>query len=122
MMIKYAEAEDVKKDISLIVDRLGMAHIDKENVFCFRSRGSKSRRVIARCWALPRVWQRALMRKAGYVIEVVSERYDNLSREEQQKVLIHELLHIPKSFGGGVKGHSHANRRAVDRLFPLLRE
>jgi predicted metallopeptidase len=121
-MIKYAEAWDIKRDVDQIVEKLGMGHVDKESVFCFRSTGSKSRRIIARCWALPRVWQQALGRKAGYVIEVISERYDRLSREDQQKVLIHELLHIPKAFGGGIKGHGYVNRKRVEQMFTLLRE
>jgi predicted metallopeptidase len=53
---------------------------------------------------------------------VVSERYDRLSQEDQQKVLIHELLHIPKAFGGGIKGHGYVNRNRVEQLFALLKE
>jgi predicted metallopeptidase len=121
-MINYLESEDVRRDVHLIVDKLEMTHIDKENVFCFRSVGSRSRRTIARCWALPRVWQQALDRRAGYVIEVISERYDGLSKENQQKVLIHELLHIPKAFGGGMKGHGYVSRKRVEVMFSLLKE
>jgi predicted metallopeptidase len=121
-MIRYAEASDIQQEVNKIVEKLGMGHVDTDSVFCFRSTGSKSKRIIARCWALPRVWQQALGRKAGYVIEVVSERYDRLSQEDQQKVLIHELLHIPKAFGGGIKGHGYVNRNRVEQLFALLKE
>jgi predicted metallopeptidase len=60
--------------------------------------------------------------QANYVIEVISERYDRLDQEGREKVVIHELLHIPFSFGGGFRGHSGwISERNVDRLYELLR-
>lgn len=71
-----------------------------------RSKDSGSRRTIARCHALPRIMQLSLNQKPHYVIEVISERYDKLSKEEQTKILIHELMHIPLTFGGGFRAHN----------------
>lgn len=55
--------------------------------------------------------------KSHYAIEVISERFDDLPAAEQEKVLIHELLHIPKSFGGGFRHHKDwVTKRRVDQL------
>lgn len=62
--------------------------------------------------------QLALDHKPHYVIEVVSERFDRLSKDEQTKVLIHELMHIPHSFGGGFRAHRpHVTQKKVERMY-----
>jgi predicted metallopeptidase len=54
---------------------------------------------------------------AGYLIEVISERYDRLSQDEKEKVIIHELLHIPKGFAGGFRPHKgNITRKKIDTL------
>jgi predicted metallopeptidase len=90
-----------------IIKKLGMSHVDFSRVVVLRSHGSKARRTIARCYALSKIWQNAFGIKAHYIIEVISERFDSLSHEEKEKVLIHELMHIPKSMGGGFKHHGN---------------
>ena len=55
--------------------------------------------------------------KGFYVIEVISRRFDRLSDEEQTKVLIHELMHIPKSFGGGFRHHDYVCERNIEREY-----
>ncbi len=121
MRIKYEKAEDVKKLAEDIVKTLEMKHIDMERVAFIRSRGSKTN-AIARCHGLERIWQHTLGVKAHYVIEVISEKFDKLSEEEKEKVIIHELLHIPKSFGGGFRGHDYANSKLVRKLHSLYRK
>ena len=116
-MIKYEPAPDVGDRVARIVGRLGMDHVDLQRVICLRSRGSRSRYIMARCHALPQVFQKALGTRAHYVIEVVSEKFDSLSTEDQTRILIHEILHIPKSFGGGFKHHNYVNRRRVEAVY-----
>ncbi len=117
-MIRYELAEDIGAEIRDILHKLQMIHVDGHRVACVRSRGSKGKRVIARCHGLSRIMQLALNEKPHYVIEVVSERFDKLSREERTKVLIHELMHIPHSFGGGFRAHKpHVTRRKVERMY-----
>lgn len=118
MGISYEEASDIMNRAVQIVARLELRHIDLSKVSFVRSRGSRSKKTLARCHALPKIFQRVLGIKAQYVIEVISEKFDKLSYEEQTKTLIHELLHIPKSMGGGFRHHNpYVNRKIVERLY-----
>ena len=120
-MITYVEAPDVKSLLDEIISDLDLSHIASQFVYCFRSSGSKSRRIIARVHGLGRIWQEALNISAVYVIEVISERYDKLSKDEQEKTLIHELLHIPKGFSGGFRPHKgYVDQVTVGRLHRKL--
>lgn len=115
----WKEATDVSKNIRSLIRVLKLFHIKPSRVFCYRSYGSKSRSY-ARIWSLPKIFQRALTIEAAYVIEVLSERFDKLPDEEKQKVLLHELLHIPKNFSGALLPHRSRGRHLeglVDRLF-----
>ena len=116
MSIKYQDAEDISLRISDIAKTLDMKHIDFSRVHAFRSHGSGSRGTVARCHALSKIWQKALKTQAVYLIEVISERFDKMSKQEQDKVLIHELMHIPISFGGGFKHHDYVCDRNVGIL------
>ena len=121
LTIKYAEAPDVKILADQIMDCLGLFHIVPQFVHCYRSKGSKSKRIIARIHGLGKIWQEALRRPPAYVIEVISERYDKLSDEEKEKTLIHELLHIPKGFAGGFRPHrGYISKKRVENLYRQL--
>src|SRR5512139_2786996 len=104
-MIEYHPADDIDSRVKEILRKLKLTHIDGTRLICLRSKGSGSRRVIARCHGLSRIMQLALSQQPHYVIEVLSERFDRLNQEGQTKVLIHEILHIPHSFGGGFRAH-----------------
>ncbi len=113
-------APDIKKRIEKILFALSLPHILGHRLVIYRSTGSKSR-AIARIWSLPRVWQMALSVDPHYVIEVISERFDKLGENDQDRTLIHELMHIPKTFSGALvphRGHSHRiDRRTVETLY-----
>ena len=117
-MIEYYLDEDIDCRVKEILWKLKMTHIDETRLICLRSKGSGSRRVIARCHGLSRIMQLALNKKPHYVIEVLSERFDQLNKEDQTKVLIHEILHIPHSFGGGFRSHRpFVTRAKVQRMY-----
>jgi len=119
MGIKYEPAEDIMARLYDIAKKLEMGHVRLSGVYAVRSCGSESRGTIARCHALSKIWQKCLNIKAVYIIEVIEERFGKMSREEQDKVLIHELMHIPKSFGGGFKHHDVVNERIVYKLYNI---
>lgn len=117
-MIRYEIAEDIGAKIKDILRKLKMPHVDESRVVCIRSQGSNSKRAIARCHGLSRIMQLALNEKPHYIIETVSERFDKLSKEEQTKVLIHELMHIPHSFGGGFRTHKpYVTQKKVEGMY-----
>jgi len=64
-----------------------------------------------------KLMQKALNLKAFYVLEFLSERFDKMDEEEKMKVIIHELMHIPRCFGGGFKHHDVVTRKNVDKLY-----
>lgn len=98
-----------------------MPYIKKEKLFCVKSWDSSSR-AIARIYAFPRVFQIALdLKDPVYVIEVISERFDKLSKENQDRVLIHELMHIPKTFSGSLVPHKCFGRKHIcDKTVEVL--
>jgi len=119
--LEYMEAPDVKRLVDEIVDSLDLFHVVPQFVYCYRSKGSKSKLTIARIHGLGRIWQEALRRPPAYVIEVISERYDKLSDKEKEKTLIHELLHIPKGFSGGFRPHKgYIDKKQIEKLHRVL--
>ena len=122
-MVEYVEAPDVKRLVDEIADSLGFFHVVPQFMFCFRSKGSKSKRIIARIHGLGRIWQEALSLPPAYAIEVISERYDKLSEMEKEKTLIHELLHVPKGFTGGFRPHrGYIDQKTIEKLHRVLQE
>ena len=120
--IKYHDAQDVALDIKKICTVLDMDHIDLNRVFCIRSIGTGSRNIIARCHSLPKILQQVLNIEPAYVIEVISEKYDGADEEEKTKILIHELAHIPKTFGGGFIHHNVVRDSFINKLYKKYRE
>ena len=115
--IKYYKAPDIDGEIFNLVSKLGLDHIDLARIVCIRSFGSKSKRTIARCHTTSKIIQTSLGIGAYYIIEIISEIYDKMPQEEKIKTLIHELMHIPKSFGGGFRHHDFVNRKGVEGLY-----
>jgi predicted metallopeptidase len=122
--VDFNLAPDIQHRITRLVKKLDLHHIDPSRLVCFRSHGSKSR-ARARIWSLPRIWQMALGAKAHYCIEVLAEKFDQLSQDDQTKVLIHELMHIPKTFSGALLAHRRkgraANHHTVEKFFKKLK-
>ena len=122
MRVEYYQAKDVKKMVNKILTSVNLHHIDPNKVLCYSSKGSKAKRTLARIHALPRIWQNAFNLSPHYLIEVISERFAKLNDDEKIKTLIHELLHIPVSFGGGFRYHGqYVNRLRVEEVFKMFK-
>ncbi len=123
MSIKYFQSSKLNEELKKIVEKLNMNHVDVSRVKCVESHGSKARNTIARCYGLSKIWQQILGIDAHYIIEVISEKYDKLSEEDKEKVLIHELLHIPFNMGGGFKHHkNYVTEKRVEKLHKKYKE
>lgn len=122
--MEWQKAPELQRDVAGLIVLLGFSHINPKQLTVFRSFGSKSR-AQARIWGLSRIWQKALGCKSHYCLEVLSEKFDKLSHKEKQKILIHELLHIPKTFSGSLLPHRGRGRkidgREVEKLFRKIR-
>ena len=114
--MKYHDAPDLKKRMAEIISTLKMNHVDVNRVECIRSFGSSTKRTIARCHALGKVMQKAMKTQAFYTIEFL-EPFEKLSKKDQDKTIIHELMHIPKSFGGGFRHHDFVCERNIDIMY-----
>ena len=119
--LEWEEAKDTKKEIVKIVKILDFKHIETSRIFTYRTQGSKAR-AYARTWMMPKIFQHALGIAPAYVIEVLSKYYDKLSEDEKTKVLIHELLHIPKNFSGALLSHKARGRHIAHDTNNLFKE
>ncbi len=117
-------AKDVEEKVTDIISVLSYGHINEFRIICMRSKNCTAN-AYARIWNLPDIWQKALNVGTFYIIEVLSEHYDKLGEEEKEQVLIHELLHIPKTFSGALRPHGgkiKINKATVKKLHRIYRE
>lgn len=117
--INWQPAPDVDKRIKYLAKNLDLDWLNKNNIHGFRSINSKTR-AYARIWGLPRIWQKALQKEASYIIEVISEKYDRLPEKERDKVLLHEIVHIPKNFSGSLVPHYRKGKRNFHNKVEIL--
>jgi predicted metallopeptidase len=113
-------APDIAAIVKKIVSTTMFSYVDIKRIVCMRSHGATSR-ARARIWSFPHIWQLALNKPAYYIIEVLSQHFDYLSDDDKTRVIIHELMHIPKNFSGALvphRGiHKQINSRTVETLF-----
>ncbi len=111
--MRYEYAPDLQEIVEEI-SRILFPHVKLDKVRCFRSYGSGSKGTIARCHTIGKLMQKAIGVPAFYALEFLSERFDKMDKEEQVKTIIHELMHIPQSFGGGFRHHDHVCDKNIE--------
>lgn len=118
--VDWVEAPDIAKRSQKLIKDLELDWIIFDRLFFYRSTDSKAR-AYARTWGLPSLWQRALGVAPGYIIEVLSEHFDKLDTRNQDKVILHELTHIPHNFSGALVPHTrHKKGSFHDKLDNLV--
>lgn len=114
------KAPDIDKIVRTVLKKNIFPYIDSSRIVCMRSLKATSR-ARARIWSFPHIWQLALNKPAHYIIEVLSQHFDHLSEDDKTRVIIHELMHIPKNFSGALvphRGlHKRINNHTVEQIF-----
>ncbi|MBI2268359.1 MAG: metallopeptidase [Candidatus Blackburnbacteria bacterium] len=120
--LEWKESPDIQRRIKELLVLRDFAHICADRVFCYESTGANTR-ACARIWGFNRLWQQTLNLPPAYILEVVLERFGKLSIIQQDHVLIHELLHIPKNFSGALVSHRKkggVNEKMVREVYEAL--
>jgi len=112
--MQYSPAPEIESTVQMLVKRLKMDHIKTNNIHCIRSLDAKTR-AYARIWGMSRLFKEVAGIEPHYIIEVVAKRFDKLPEREKIKTLIHELMHIPKTFSGALLPHRGRYHRINDR-------
>jgi predicted metallopeptidase len=122
--MKYEKAPEIKEQIDYLIDRLDFKHVIPKNIHCIRSFDAKTR-AHARIWGMAKLFKEVAGLEPHYIIEVNARKFDKLNDREKMKTLIHELMHIPKTFSGALlshKGPHHAiNDREVEKILKEFR-
>lgn len=118
--IDWQDAPEITLRVQELIELSELNHIRPNRIICYRSINAKTR-AYARIWGLSRIWQQALDLQPAYVIEVISEKFDKLPSREQDMILIHELLHIPKTFSGALVPHHDHGGVNEDRVREIYR-
>ncbi len=115
--MEYSFSEFWTEKTRKLICVLNLKYVPVERVSVLMSKGSKSN-AIARIHSVNKVLQLGLKIPPGYVIELIWEKFGKLDKESQIKTIIHELLHIPKGFGGGFVQHGkHLNAFKVNKIY-----
>ena len=112
---------EIKKRSEILIKALELEWLSYGRIYYYRSINSKAR-AYARAWGLPKLWQRTLGVEPAYIVEVISEHFDKLSIKEQDKVLLHELTHIPRNFSGALVAHTRHKKGSFHDKLDLLIE
>lgn len=121
--MKYEKAPEIKKYILWLVKKLNMQHIKLKNIHTIRSFDAKTR-AVARIWGVSKLFKEVVGIEPHYIIEVNAKKFDKLNERDKIKTLIHELLHIPKTFSGALLPHrgryQSINDREIEKLLKKL--
>ena len=120
MPIRYSFDQELQGKTEEISRKL-FSHVKLDRIKCFKSYGSSSRGTIARCHTIGKLMQLTIGVKAHYGIEFISENFDKLNENDKTRVIIHELMHIPKTFGGGFKHHDYVCDKNINILYNKLK-
>ena len=122
--MNYKLAPEIKRQIRALIKELNYTHIKSNQIHCIRSFDAKTR-AYARIWGMSRLFKEVAGLEPNYIIEVIAQRFDKLSEREKIKTLIHELMHIPKTFSGALLSHRglyhEINDREVEKILRNLK-
>jgi len=110
----FVRSPELEEALRTLVRLLGLSYVDTSRVYGVVSKGSRST-AYARIWGLPSPFVRLGLCEPMYVVELVYENVAGLTCSRLLEVLVHELLHIPRSFSGGLRSHGEWSRKSKIR-------
>ncbi|MEW6063035.1 MAG: putative metallopeptidase [Nanoarchaeota archaeon] len=113
-MATYIQADDIKERARLIADRFMFGHIDFNRVHCYRY--TSKTKTVAKIIGFFKTLQLVHPEIQPYYVVVFNEyNFLKQSREEQDTTILHELLHIPKTFSGEYGKIAHHKIREMSK-------
>jgi len=113
-MVEYTEAPDIKERAIAIATKLNMSHIDFDRVHFYYYYCDT--RTIAKITGFFKVLQLAYPHiRPFYVISVNQKNFLGVSKRDQDSTILHELLHIPKTFSGEYSKIAHQRIRELSK-------
>jgi predicted metallopeptidase len=111
--MKYEVAPEIKKQICVLAKKINLNYLNVNNIHCIRSYDAKTR-AYARIWGMAKLFKEVAGLEPHYIIEVNAKKFDKLPEREKIKTLVHELMHIPKTFSGALLSHRSRYHRIND--------
>lgn len=111
--MQYKLAPEIKRQVRVLIKELKFDHIKPNRIYCIRSFDANTR-AIARIWGMAKLFHEVVGIEPSYIIEVNAKRFDKMSDRDKIKTLIHELMHIPKTFSGALLSHRGRYHRIND--------
>ena len=106
-MVEYTEAPELKERAIKIAGKLNLAHIDFDRVHFYRY--TCDTRTCAKITGFFKTLQLAYPHiNPFYVITFNDHNFSRESEQEQNQTILHELLHIPKTFSGEFSKIAHS--------------
>lgn len=123
--IRYIRSQRLEAVVARMAELLGLSHVRADRVFCSVSFNARTR-AYARIWGTPGPFVKLGVCEPAYVIELVYENLEGAGCDRLLAVLLHELLHIPRGFTGGLRRHGEWSRwsslnAVLKRLPPVER-
>lgn len=112
--MNYKLAPEIKRKIRVLIKKLNFTHIKPNQIHCIRSFDAKTR-AVARIWGMAKLFHEVVGIKPNYIIEVNAKRFDKMNDHDKIKTLIHELMHIPKTFSGALLSHRGPHHEINDQ-------
>jgi len=113
-MVEYIEASEIKERALELASRFELKHINFEKVHFFRY--TSDTRTIAKVGGFSKIMQLVYPHINPFYVIVFNDRnFQRISKREQDETILHELLHIPKTFSGEYSRIAHAKIRELSK-------
>ncbi|MDD5651181.1 MAG: putative metallopeptidase [Candidatus Nanoarchaeia archaeon] len=114
-MVEYIEEPELKERAIAIAKRLNLAHIDFDRVYFYSY--SCETRTCAKITGFFKTLQLAYPHiRPFYVITFNNHNFLRENEQQQNQTILHELLHIPKTFSGEFSKIAHSEIYRKSRL------